>query len=239
MARRNGYALRHSFSTGAKLALLPVLVVVLASCTHTVNASDVSESTPRSSSGSSVQSSAAPVRSAKPNSAAGQTAPTPVPVSPITPPITALPSPTCVPTHIDSGAPAAVGWVSTPSGWTVSWTGAEAPYLDEYFSTTTMYPLPGIATMSVSEGGVSKTIAPTIGVWTSSGGRADIWEISPSGGNLAVTKAQLDAAVHSALPSVTTYHVTALSVEVRDIYLTGCGATAISTLTVGGSITTP
>ncbi len=174
-----------------------------------------------------------------PIAAAEQIAPTPVPLSPITPPNTALPSPACVPTHIDSGAPAAAGWVSTPSGWTVSWTAADAPYLDEYFSTTTMYPLPGVATMSVSEGGVSKTIAPTIGVWTSSGGRADIWEISPSDGKLAVTKAQLDAAVHSALPSATTYHVTALSVEVRDVHSTGCGATAISTLTVGGSITTP
>jgi hypothetical protein len=101
-----------------------------------------------------------------------------------------------------------------------------------------MYPLPGIATMTVMENGVSKPISPTIGVWRSSDGRADIWEISPSGGMLAVTKAQLDMAVRSALPTVTKYHVTALSVEVRDVHLTGCGATAISTLTVGGSITT-
>ena len=140
---------------------------------------------------------------------------------------------------MDSGAPATAGWVSTPSGWTVSWNAADAPFLDRYFSNTTMYPLPGVATMSVTEGGVSKTITPTVGVWTSTSGRTDIWVISPSGGTLAMTKAQLDAAVHSALPSATIYQVTALSVEVRDIYPTGCGGTAIAALTVGGPITAP
>lgn len=143
-----------------------------------------------------------------------------------------------MPAHIDSGAPATAGWVSTSAGWTLNWIPAEASYLDGYFSTTTMYPLPAIATMTVIVDGVSKTIAPTIGVWTSADGRADIWEISPSSGTMVVTLAQLDAAVRSALPAVGAYNVTALSVEVRDIYLTGCGGTAIASLTVGGGITT-
>ncbi|MEN0085118.1 MAG: hypothetical protein AAGC66_10150 [Leifsonia sp.] len=86
---------------------------------------------------------------------------------------------------------------------------------------------------------MSKTIAPTVGVWSSTGGRTDIWEISPSAGKLAVTKAQLDAAVHSALPAATSYTVSALSVEVRDVFMTGCGGTAIAKLTVGGPITAP
>jgi LPXTG-motif cell wall-anchored protein len=169
--------------------------------------------------------------------------------SPLLPPATTpVPEPTCTPVSYDSIAPEVGDWSGTTSpvegldGLVQSWDAADAGAVQTLVDATTMYPLPGLLTLTIvdystdsDEPPVEHTVTVVRGV--SPDEYVEWVTLSTVDHSVFVPTAVIDSAVAEQLPDIDdSWYLSSLGVVVNSNYLDGCGNVEQATITLGGAL---
>jgi hypothetical protein len=172
-----------------------------------------------------------------------------VPVAPMVPVVpTPVPEPVCTPISYDSIAPDTGDWSGTTSpeegleGLVQSWDASETGAVEALVAATSMYPLPGIVTLTVVDYSTESDVAPvehTVSVvrGVSPDEYVEWVTLSTSEHTVFVPQDVIDAAVAEQLPDLDdSWYLSAVGIVVNSNYLDGCGGVKQATITLGGPI---
>lgn len=166
-----------------------------------------------------------------------------VPVAP-----TPAPQPVCTPISYDSIAPETGDWSGTSSpeegleGLVQSWDASDTGAVETLVAATSMYPLPGIVTLTVVDYSTESEVAPVEHTFSVVRGVSPDeyveWvTLSTSENTVFVPQDVIDSAVAEQLPDLDdSWYVSAIGIVVNSNYLDGCGDVKQATITLGGPI---
>ncbi|WP_157411939.1 hypothetical protein [Agreia sp. Leaf283] len=158
------------------------------------------------------------------------------------------PEPACTPISYDSVAPETGDWSGTVSpveglqGLVQPWDADDSDAVESLVAATSMYPLPGIVTLTVVDYSTEADVAPvehTISVLrgVSPDEYVEWVTLSTVENTVFVPQQLIDAAVAEQLPEIDdSWYVTSVGIVVNSNYLDGCGGTGQATITLGGPI---
>jgi hypothetical protein len=167
----------------------------------------------------------------------------------VVPPVsTPAPEPVCTPISYDSIAPEAGDWSETTSpvegieGLVQSWDEADSRAVETLVAATSMYPLPGIVTLTIVENPtepdaavVEHTVSVVRGV--SPDEYVEWITLSTSEHTVFIPQAVIDTAVAEQLPDLDdSWSLSAVGIVVNSNYLDGCGGVKQATITLGGAV---
>jgi len=165
---------------------------------------------------------------------------------PVVPETTPAPEPACAPISYGSVAPQTGDWAGTVSpveglqGLVQSWDASDSDAVESLVAATSMYPLPGIVTLTVVDYSTEPDVAPvehTISVLrgVSPDEYVEWVTLSTVEHTVFVPQQLIDAAVAEQLPEIDdSWYVTSVGIVVNSNYLDGCGGVKQATITLGG-----
>jgi hypothetical protein len=166
----------------------------------------------------------------------------------VPPSSTPAPEPVCTPVSYDSIVPEVGEWNDTTSpveglvGISQAWDAADSDAVQTLVAATTMYPLPGILTLTIidySPGSdqppVERTVTVVRGV--SPDEYVEWVTLSIVEHTVFVPSAVVDSALAEQLPDLDdSWYLTSVGIVVNSNYLDGCGGVEQATITLGGSL---